>query len=57
MRLPGIETWSDADIEAGLAFSENLHTAISSIIQSTIEQNLPGGPIIPFLWTPTDLIY
>ncbi|MFH7813276.1 MULTISPECIES: hypothetical protein [Acetobacter] len=57
MRLPGSETWSDADVEAWLAFSENLHTAVSSIIQITIEQNLPGGPIILPLWTPTDVIY
>lgn len=57
MRLPGTETWSNEDIEASLAFADNLRTSTVAITMAVIERNLPGGPISRNAWEPTDLIY
>lgn len=57
MRLPGTESWSDADIEAALAFADNLRVATVSIVIAVRDKQLPGGPIAADAWEPTDLVY
>lgn len=57
MRLPGTENWLDEDIDAALAFADNLPVATLSIVFAALEKQLPGGPIAVDVWQPTDLIY
>ncbi len=57
MRLPGTEQWSDEDIEAALAFSDNARVATLLLGNEVSERRLPGGAVVASAWSPTDLIY
>ncbi|MGC1470618.1 MAG: hypothetical protein WA793_14685, partial [Sphingorhabdus sp.] len=42
---------------AALVFADNLRNSTFSVVQTVLEKQLPGGPIAPDVWEPTDLVY
>lgn len=57
MRLPGTDAWADDDVEAALAFADNLRVSTLLIGGVVAERSPPGGPIVESAWTPTDVFY
>lgn len=57
MRLPGSEAWAEADVEAALAFAENLRIAALAIGVQVAEAAPPGGPVVTSPWHPTDVVH
>jgi hypothetical protein len=57
VRLPGTQNWPDADIDAALAFADNLSVATTSIGRVLAERRLAGDAPWQLQSRPSDILY